>query len=966
MFTVNSRLPSHLAGVLETLDYSGHEGLVTSATSVEPGPRDYVWRDLYNKVGLEAAFFQDGVPLVGFSAQSSEEGLLGLRKRLWNYDRVPLLLNSTEDSVTAFNAVTRPTISPQEAGATLATEQRVHIASGIMQAYRRSEVSAGTFARINERLYAVASRVDRALLQNLAHLRQMIAERNPAHRQALDVVVGGSLVASYLADRGILNAEHLSELADLPDLQAVLLGGREPTRSLFEGLAARFNGDVFGPIPDMLDLLDDADINGVAAFLRGDNLLTGQQSLWPYDFSVLPADLVSSIYEQLLEESRSADSAYYTPKFLVDTLLDEILPWRGDGQAKLIDLACGSGAFMTEAFRRLVYRERTRIGRQLTYEELQSILLDNIFGVELNIDSARIAVFGLYLALLEELDPPTVWDTAVLPTLLGRNVVVSDAFEEHSLASVRFDAVVSNPPWKSRLTPAASRFIAEERRPVADKQIAQAFLWLAAKYLKPGGSVGLIMPSKPLLHNRSTAAQNFRTALFAELNVRAIVDLSAVRRSVFATAIAPAAVIVATREESSPRALAEQPAGEIVYVAAHPRSMSATTDALVITPEEVRSIGYRQALYRPELWKIMLWGSQRDLDLLDRLKVKFPTVEEVASERGWTYGQGYQVGGGDANDASHLLGLPIIPTKAVAPLRLSASVFENFALPVLHRPRDPQLFRGPHVLVRRTMVNGRLAAALVDEDAVFPNGTLGFAGHDRPLLMALAATIVSSLGNYFHFMTSASWGVERDFVELNEHLSLPLASPSASQSSELDRIFALAQNGDLPNLREAVDEVVFDMYELSRVDRARVLDRLGSSLERFRRPRANSVPVSDSTLARYANTIHEALAGSLSDLYVETQLHTGGSYRTVTVTLTDGPPAVQHGRSDMPHADEQRIVEMNAGPGTSSSGVVAQPAGFFIDSDTVYVVKTADPDRWSIDAALDDAERILTALAFGS
>ena len=57
--------------------------------------------------------------------------------------------------------------------------------------------------------------------------------------------------------------------------------------------------------------------------------MTGQQALWPYDFSVLPVDLVSSIYEQLLEETRQVNSAYYTPRFLVNMLLDETIPWEG-------------------------------------------------------------------------------------------------------------------------------------------------------------------------------------------------------------------------------------------------------------------------------------------------------------------------------------------------------------------------------------------------------------------------------------------------------------------------------------------------------------------------------------------------------------------------------------------------------------------------------------------------------------
>lgn len=72
------------------------------------------------------------------------------------------------------------------------------------------------------------------------------------------------------------------------------------TNRLFEGLTARFNGDVFGSIPPALRAVESADLTQIAALLRGDDLLTGQQSLWPYDFSVLPADLVSSVYEELL------------------------------------------------------------------------------------------------------------------------------------------------------------------------------------------------------------------------------------------------------------------------------------------------------------------------------------------------------------------------------------------------------------------------------------------------------------------------------------------------------------------------------------------------------------------------------------------------------------------------------------------------------------------------------------------
>lgn len=166
------------------------------------------------------------------------------------------------------------------------------------------------------------------------------------------------------------------------------------TNRLFEGLTARFNGDVFGSIPPALRAVESADLTQIAALLRGDDLLTGQQSLWLYDFSVLPADLVSSVYEELLAPTRKKDSAYYTPRFLVDLLLDEVLPWESDRSSfsppKLADIACGSGAFMIEAFRRMVYLARSQAKRRLTYPELTHLLLNNIYGIDHNASAARV------------------------------------------------------------------------------------------------------------------------------------------------------------------------------------------------------------------------------------------------------------------------------------------------------------------------------------------------------------------------------------------------------------------------------------------------------------------------------------------------------------------------------------------------------------------------------------------------
>ena len=406
----------------------------------------------------------------------------------------------------------------------------------------------------------------------------------------------------------------------------------------------------------------------------------------------------------------------------------------GSNQPTIVDLACGSGAFMTEAFRRLCYRERKLVGRELSYKELEVLLIDHIYGIDRNLGAARTAVFGLYLALLEELDPPTAWTTAVLPPLLGTNVIVSDAFDDNPLSERRFDVVVGNPPWGSGLSGPGAEFVKRSQVPVADKQVAAGFLWLAARMLHPGGTLALLMPAKALLHNRSRPAKEFRRAVFTNLDVRVIADLSAIRHQIFREAVGPAAMIVADLPGDSIGMTSR--ADELLYLSAHPRPLSGAVDALTITPEEIRSISVKQAQTRPEIWATLLWGGPRDIELLDRLRTRYRPLEEVATSRQWVWGQGFQRGGGDRNDATHLAGLPIVPTRAVLPLHVISYPSVTFDLPYLHRPRNEALYKGPHILIRRGIVQGRVAAAFMSEDAIFPNGLIGIAGpsYDAPLL----------------------------------------------------------------------------------------------------------------------------------------------------------------------------------------------------------------------------------------
>ena len=178
---------------------------------------------------------------------------------------------------------------------------------------------------------------------------------------------------------------------------------------------------------------------------------TGQLSFFDlYDFNIIPVELISNIYEILLgKESRDKDNAFYTPQYLVNYILDHtISPFvRDNDKCKVLDPSCGSGIFLVESYRRMV--EKKLNGAQFTEDNelLQHILTETIYGVDLNKDAIDVAIFSLYLAVLDYKNPKTL-KKFVLPNLKGKNLFVNDFFDEEALLSlqaVKFDLIIGNP-----------------------------------------------------------------------------------------------------------------------------------------------------------------------------------------------------------------------------------------------------------------------------------------------------------------------------------------------------------------------------------------------------------------------------------------------------------------------------------------------------------------------------------------
>ena len=249
------------------------------------------------------------------------------------------------------------------------------------------------------------------------------------------------IFSQYLIDRRILRKENLPQLFGRSGLSDTL---RSPDAAgeLFDWLRATFNGDLFPPdVDNERTHVRPVHLATLADFLDGHEAATGQLSAFPFRFDYIPVELISSIYEQFAHSVAGGDALaqglHYTPVNLVDLALDLAMD-RVASTAKVLDPACGSGVFLVEAMRRLVWR-RTR-DEPNSRELVRDVLRNQIFGVDINAGALQVAAFSLYLAALE-LDPELHGDDLGwlrFDHLIGRNLLNASFFQATGLENPSF------------------------------------------------------------------------------------------------------------------------------------------------------------------------------------------------------------------------------------------------------------------------------------------------------------------------------------------------------------------------------------------------------------------------------------------------------------------------------------------------------------------------------------------------
>jgi adenine-specific DNA-methyltransferase len=407
----------------------------------------------------------------------------------------------------------------------------------------------------------------------------------------------------------------------------------------------------------------------------------------PYEFSVLSVEILGSAYEQFLgkqislskngkatieekPEVRKAGGVYYTPQYIVDYIVKNTIGKLVENKTpqeiskiKIADPACGSGSFLIGAYQSLLNWHKdfyTQNGKQskgnkdnpltptgeLTTAEKKRILLNNIYGVDLDSNAVEVTKLSLLLKCMEGETKETIeaqtklFHDRILPTLdnnikSGNSLIDLDYYdneldfgEERKVKPFSwqkafpevfqnggFDCIVGNPPYVKEYT-SRETFEQIKKSHLAKYYQGKMDLWYffvcyGIDILKPNGLLGFIVPNNWVTN---AGASILRNKVLADSTIKNIVDFGAYM--VFDSAsIQTMVLILQNRKQKSysfdyRKLEAQKPTLEFAYK--------------ILESENEQGLKYIEPLVKPsELTdKFLVFGDNETESLLNKIQAK--------------------------------------------------------------------------------------------------------------------------------------------------------------------------------------------------------------------------------------------------------------------------------------------------------------------------------------------------------
>ena len=316
-------------------------------------------------------------------------------------------------------------------------------------------------------------------------------------------------------------------------------------------------------------------------------------------FNYIPVHILGSVYERFLgsivratpknikieqkPEVIKANGVFYTPKYIVDHIVNQTVGKIIDGlkpsevtEKSFADISCGSGSFLIGVYDCIhnylvAYYNRRKADAQkdgcilnlngfyrLSLKQKRNILINNIFGNDIDAQAVEVTQLSLFLKMLEDESQETIiqkdnlLDVAILPSLNrnifhGNSLIGKEIYKQKDLFSDGdfkklypfeywdnlpkqkylggFDAIVGNPPYVKEYT---SKETFENVKLGKLKSYYQGkmdlwyfFICYGLDLLKTNGQLGYIVPNNWV---SNAGASILRSKIITDAKINALID----------------------------------------------------------------------------------------------------------------------------------------------------------------------------------------------------------------------------------------------------------------------------------------------------------------------------------------------------------------------------------------------------------------------------------------------------------
>jgi len=385
----------------------------------------------------------------------------------------------------------------------------------------------------------------------------------------------------------------------------------------FQTADQKYNSGLFDFKKDIITKnleVDNKVIKKIVTELYGKNKENEKE--YGFNFAIIPVEILGLAYEQFLgkvirlttahhakveekPEVRKAGGVFYTPEYIVEYIVKQTVGTLIEGKTpeeiskiKILDPSCGSGSFLLGAYQYLLdyhlkyyHQLRTQNPKQntihnlpltadgsLTNKEKKRILLNNIYGVDIDTQAVEVTKLSLLLKALEGETETSVqtsiqlFKERILPTIdnniqCGNSLIGTDFYnaelqltpkEERKInvfdwneafsqifKNGGFDCVIGNPPYGALFQKYETSYLLNNYN-LQNYQLDSYFLFIekSSRCLVENGLLGYIIPNTWLLNLTTSKIRDY---IFRNISILTIINF---KKKVFDQAVVDTQIVL--------------------------------------------------------------------------------------------------------------------------------------------------------------------------------------------------------------------------------------------------------------------------------------------------------------------------------------------------------------------------------------------------------------------------------------